>query len=79
MSITLKTGKVFDPNCGFIGLNEKGEVGEGSDQNTYCYEDCLEYDPTAEPTDNCMLTKAELAEIADLMIGRWQAFRKTLP
>lgn len=62
----LSSGREFEPNGGYIGINERMEVCEG-------YDDGLsgDYDFSDEPWK-----PSERVELAEFMIKRWQEYRE---
>ena len=58
------TGRETGGNCGFIGLNQKGEVSGGYDQILF------------DEWDSKPLTPEERAELSDFMVEQWKKFKQ---
>ena len=71
--IILKSGKIIKPNGGFVSINQNLDIAEGWDGGMPLIptDDYYDEDKYAEK-----LTKEETLELADIMINRWQQFRK---
>ena len=66
----LSSGRNIDANSGVIGINEDGEVFSGYDERVLGIDR-----PEWAGDDEAPFSAAERAELADLMIARWQAFK----
>ena len=67
------TGRTLIASEGIIGLAPNGDVYSGWDEILFEH---LPLMPKAPKTDD--LNPAELIELADYMIARWQAFRSRI-
>jgi hypothetical protein len=78
----LKSGREFWPNCGIIGINEKGEMFAGYDNPLEGVEipsDHVSRTPAGDydaALEHARFTPEERHEIADEMIARWKAWRE---
>lgn len=75
--LELPSGKIVSANCGIIGIGPNLNLSGGYDDGIPCVSNSWhdEKDPFSET-----LSKAEVVDLADIMIARWQAFRaKNLP
>jgi hypothetical protein len=72
--ITLRNGKVLEPNGGVIGLNNGPDfqIHEGWDGAYQVFDP----DDIYNPAD--ILTIVEAIEVCDLMIARWQEYKRSL-
>ncbi len=70
--IILKSGKKIYAHRNIVGIDDKLELSQGYDGGMPATPNCDYY---ADMDDN-ILTKEETLELADLMINRWQQFRK---
>lgn len=71
--IVLSTGKKIYANCGYVGINAEGELSEGYDG---CPLDGDFEEGYAQAPGDQQLTPADLAELADYMLGLWQRFKE---
>lgn len=81
--LILSSGRRINTNCQIFGL-----TGEGEFNVSYGYDGDVPWPPTPpwkewnEPEDPVRkeedLTAADMREVADMMIARWQAFKDTL-
>jgi hypothetical protein len=69
-NIVLSSGKVIEASAGVIGLDHKGGVFHGYDGRLV--------DPDIDSEDEPLLTTDEKIELAELMIERWTAFRRSV-
>lgn len=71
--ITLSTGKEIDANKSIIGIDDKNNVYDGYDSEIYI----TDLHDLEETEDGYFkLNKQELIELADIMIIRWNNFKK---
>lgn len=70
--ITFSSGKTIDPAFGVVGIGPDLALSDGYDGRIDVAGEGAAYDPAME------LTPAEVVELADLMIGRWQAIRELM-
>lgn len=76
--LILSSGRRINTNCQIFGLTGKGEfnVSYGYDGDVpWPPSHWTEPDPVRKEED---LTAADMREVADMMIARWQAFKATL-
>jgi hypothetical protein len=75
--IRFSSGRTMDPPCGIIGLSHEMEVGEGSDNSPNIAADWNAGD-AGEDYYAEYLRPEDLAELADIMIDRWQRFKASV-
>lgn len=73
-----KTGKEFDPNCGYVGISDRLTICEGYDGGLQTPLDNIFDESDSEEERNTYidyLNSEECIELADIMIHRWIAFK----
>lgn len=70
--IMLSTGKGIYANCGYMGINELGELSEGYDGHI-CGGD---FEAGYDSHDHYELTTAERIELADYVISLWLKYKE---
>lgn len=65
--LIFESGREIDPYCGFVGINEDGEISEGYDDT---------YTIGRKPYIYNSLSKQEASELAEFMIERWKKLIK---
>lgn len=71
--IRLKSGKSIEPAFGIVGIDDELVVFEGYDGRLGAPGEGADGDPYLDPAP---LTPTEFMELADVMIGRWQALKE---
>ena len=69
MDITLPSGKVINAHAGIIGIDKNGAIYDGYDGRIFDPDHGDGFDSEQE------LTPVEQAELADVMMERWSAFK----
>ena len=68
--IRFSSGHNMNPEGGYVGLNHKFEIGEGQDNSANIW--------GADGTMTDPMWAKDLAELADIVIDRWQRFKASL-